>query len=453
MAAIGAPIVGGTVLLECFAGSPVSTTTGSGGAWRATVASANLPCLVTLSGGTVGSSGPANVEELISLASGGGTALTVNVTPLSSLVLAGMDGSGLGEALFGLHEASAIGRVAAVMKSAMDLLAAKLAGNGFAVPAVFDPVGKVFTAAAGDTYDALLEQIRDALAQAGKSYRELFDGYARSADYIASIPYGTTDGQSGPIVFARTGSNAAAADIVPLVGTYRGQLGRSFVPGEDTVDTASCTTAVTADGNMTVTANGRSYSAAMSGDPGDLLMQVVNLFQVQASDVANDKYVQITVTRGYVTEAVARKGGYGFSDATDRVECVVTDPHASTLGASMTTENVVNGATASDLDASWAGVYSDGSCTVTIDEQARVRVVQGDVDMQARLAGDQDDRINLFPTISAEVFSAADHRSGGVLVEFEVTRKTTGLGVSVRQTKPRPVVNIASCTGLSKAAR
>ena len=452
VAAIGAPIVGGTVSLGCFAGSPATATTDSGGSWSTSVPTANLPCLVTVSGGTVGSGGAASTERLISLAAGSGSALTVNVTPLSSLVLAGMDESGLGEALFERHEAGAIGRVAAVMHAATELLGAKLSANGFTVPSGFDPVGGTFTAVAGNAYDDLLEQIRDALAHAGKSYRDLFDGYEHSADYIASIPYGTTAGQAGPIVFARTGSNAVAADIAPLVGVYRGQLGRSFVPGSDAVDTDSCTITVTADGNMTVAANGRSHSASMNGDPGDLLMQVVGLFQVQASDVADDRYVQVTVTRGYVTEAVARQGGYGFSDALDRVECVVTDPHPSTLGSAMTSVNVTNGATASDLDASWAGVYGDGACTVTIDEQAHVRVVQGAVDTRAQLGGDQDDTINLFPTISAQVFSAADRRPGGVQVEFEVVRKPDGLSVQVRQTKPRPIVNVASCSALQRAS-
>lgn len=452
VAAIGAPIVGGAVSLGCFAGSPTTTTTGSGGRWSTSVPTANLPCLVAVSGGTVGDGGPANAETLISLAAGSGPALTVNVTPLSSLVLAGMDESGLGEALFERHETSAIGRVAAVMRAATELLGAKLSANGFTVPSGFDPVGGTFTAAAGNDYDDLLEQVRDALARAGRSYRDLFDGYERSADYIASIPYGTTAGQTGPIVFARTGSNAVAADIAPLVGVYRGQQGRSFVPGSDVVNTDSCTITVAADGNMTVAANGRSYSASMNGDPGDLLMQVVGLFQVQASDVANDKYAQVTVTRGYVTEAVARKGGYGFSDALDRVECVVADPHPSALGSAMTSVNVTNGATASDLDASWAGVYGDGSCTVTIDHQARVRVVKGVVDIQAQLAGDQDDTINLFPSISAEVFSAADRRPGGVQIEFEVVRKPDGLGVQVRQTKPRPIVNVASCSALTRTS-
>ncbi|VCU71238.1 hypothetical protein PIGHUM_03319 [Pigmentiphaga humi] len=452
MAAIGAPIVGGAVSLRCFAGEPIATVTGAGGAWSVPVPTANLPCVVTVSGGTVGSGGPGNTEELISLAAGSGAALRANVTPLSALVLAGMDASGLGEALFERHETDAIGRVAAVMQAATELLGANLSANGFTVPSGFDPVGGAFTAVAGNAYDDLLEQIRDALTQAGKSYGELFDGYERSADYIASIPYGTTAGQTGPIVFAKTGNNAVAADIAPLVGVYRGQLGRSFVPGNDVADTDSCTITVTADGNMTVAANGRSYSAAMNGDPGDLLLQVVGLFQVMASDVANDKYTMVTVTRGYVTEAVARKGGYGFSDATDRVECVVTDPHPSTVGSAMTSVNVTNGATASDLDASWVGVYTDGSCTVTIDDQAHVHVVQGTVDTQAQLGGDQDDTINLFPTIPAQAFSAADRRVGGVLVEFGVTRTSSGLSVQVRQTTPRPFVDMASCSALQKTS-
>lgn len=203
---------------------------------------------------------------------------------------------------------------------------------------------------------------------------------------------------------------------------------------------------------MTVAANGRSYSASMNGDPGDLLMQVVGLFQVQASDVANDRYAQVTVTRGYVTEAVARKGRIRVFRCAGPRRMRGGRPASSALGSAMTSVNVTNGATASDLDASWAGVYGDGSCTVTIDHQARVRVVKGVVDIQAQLAGDQDDTINLFPSISAEVFSAADRHPGGVQIEFEVVRKPDGLGVQVRQTKPRPIVNVASCSALTRTS-
>jgi hypothetical protein len=380
---------------------------------------------------------------------GSGSALTANVTPLTSLVLAGMTTDGVARELFEQHNANAIGRVESVMQAAINLLKTKLSDQGFTVPAGFNPVSGAFTAVSGNAYDDLLEQIRGALARAGKTYAELFRGYEGNVNYLANIPYGTTAGQTGPIVFNKTGGNIVATDIAPLVGVYSGQLARSFVPGSDVVSSNSCTITVTSDGNMTIAASGRSYSAAMNGDVGDQLLQVVGLFQVIASDTANDKYAQIVVTRGYVTEGVARKGGFGFSDATDRVECVVTDPHSTTLGSA--TAAVINGATASDLDTSWAGTYSDGgSCTVTINSQARVRVVKGAVATQAQLAGDQDDTINLFPTISTEVFSAVDRRAGGTQFQFEVARKPSGLDVTVRQTVPRPFVNVASCLALQK---
>lgn len=451
VAATGAPIVGGAVSLGCFAGSAVGTVTDVNGAWSTPVPAANLPCLVTVTGGTVGD-GAANTLELTSLAAGGGAALTVNVTPLSTLVLSGMSESGLREALFDRHETDAIGRVAEVMQTAVALLGSTLSDNGYAVPANFDPVGGVFTAAAGNPYDDLLEQIRSALTQAGKSYGDMFAGYAHSADWIAAIPYGTTAGQTGPIVFGRTGGNAVAADVAPLVGVYRGKLGRHFASGAEVVDTDSCTITVTADGTMAVEADGRSYGAAMNGDVGDLLMQVLDMFQVMASDVPNDQYVMVTVTRGYVSSAVARKGGYGFSDAVNRVECVVPDPHATTLGTATTTVNVTNGATASDLDTGWAGVYSDGSCTVTITNDAKVRVVKEDVDTEIQLAGDEDDSIYLYPTISSEAVLASGREAGGVLFKITAARSPGGLTVDVTREEPRPRTTLASCRALPKTS-
>ncbi len=83
-AAIGAPIVGGTVAVRCTAGHPIaSTVTNSIGTWNVDVAYQTLPCAVALTGGTA--NGVANTTQYHSIATARGV---VNITPLTDLLVA-----------------------------------------------------------------------------------------------------------------------------------------------------------------------------------------------------------------------------------------------------------------------------------------------------------------------------------------------------------------------------
>ena len=88
IAAVGTPIVGGNISVICAAGSPFSTTTDTGGAWQVTFSGETLPCAVEVSGGTI--NGVANTTNYNSIAISTGT---VNVTPLTDLLVANLVGT------------------------------------------------------------------------------------------------------------------------------------------------------------------------------------------------------------------------------------------------------------------------------------------------------------------------------------------------------------------------
>ena len=82
--AIGAPLVGANVNLNCSGYTKQNTTsTNATGQWSFAVPTANLPCLVNVSGGTA--NGVVNAKNLYSLSQNNQT--QVNVTPITSLAL------------------------------------------------------------------------------------------------------------------------------------------------------------------------------------------------------------------------------------------------------------------------------------------------------------------------------------------------------------------------------
>ena len=89
---MGLPIVGGDINITCAGGSPINQTklTDTNGAWRVTLSGQTLPCAVRVSGGNIGSAtGTANNTNYHSIAM---TLGTVNITPLTDLVVANLAG-------------------------------------------------------------------------------------------------------------------------------------------------------------------------------------------------------------------------------------------------------------------------------------------------------------------------------------------------------------------------
>jgi hypothetical protein len=88
VAAVGTPIVSGNINIVCATGTPLTTTTDINGAYSVSLAGETPPCAVQVSGGTINS--VTNTKSYTSIATAPGT---VNVTPLTDLIVANLVGA------------------------------------------------------------------------------------------------------------------------------------------------------------------------------------------------------------------------------------------------------------------------------------------------------------------------------------------------------------------------
>jgi hypothetical protein len=277
-------------------------------------------------------------------------------------------------------------------------------------------------------------------------YNTEVEAVVTSADSFTVSSASGGGSQSGSISFSTSGTSTAAASISTLVGTYAGTIGRVFDTGIATVDTTACTITVAANGDITVASGSKTVTAGVNGDVGDVITGPLNanLYKVQASDTASDKYAEVTIVNGYVTAAVARNSGTGFTTATDRVECKINNPHA-TMAGTLTTANIVNGATAANIDSNYVGTFSNGSgCTLTVSNAGVLHLVVGAQDITTALGGDQGDTISVFPSIDATSLEARDFFAGGVETYIDFNREGTRFYASARRDQPRPFTDLVS---------
>lgn len=165
-AAVGAPVVGGTVSVSCAGGSTLSTSTSSMGVWSVTTAGQTLPCAVQISGGTIGVNGSINSTPYHSIAVTFGT---INITPLTDLIVANLIGAmpsiwfeGLKTSTSGLKDINTT-----TVSSALSNVSTAL-GMSTTLGSV-NPLTTEFSATSGNKYDDILE----ALAAAGSTHSSL----------------------------------------------------------------------------------------------------------------------------------------------------------------------------------------------------------------------------------------------------------------------------------------
>jgi hypothetical protein len=456
-AAIGTPLVGATVSAHCTGSTAVTpATTDAGGQWTLTLASAALlPCALQVSGGSAG--GVANTQPLHSYAAAAGV---VNLTPITDLTVA-LAAAATPASWFGALDAAHPPALAATLDAARAQVLQAVAGAGYTLPAGsgFDPLTTTFTAAAGDPYDTLLDAFAHGLAASGTSYSQLLNDVLAAAsggrgisvpgvgiDVPATPPANGGPGQAGPITLLAKGG-IQPADLAPLVGTYVGTLGSSTATGQAPVASEGCSIQVTDGGRIAVTAGGRTLGAQANGDVGDQIITINTIAKAIAFDFDTTTNVTVEVVRGYVALATA-------TDRTGAINCTLPNPHATLAGGN--TVQTVNGATAADFDAALVGVYSSGSCTVTVGSGGTVRVVSGAVDVTGTLAGDEQDVVTVFPSIGAQALSmadlGADGRTTSVSFTYIAANPSLGLGPQISAdaivTDPRPTQVLASCTGL-----
>lgn len=199
VAATGAPISGGTVALAC-AGYSTTTTTAASGVWAATAPTAALPCLVRVSGGTLGAGGAANALTLHSVV--GSASAVANLTPLTDLALARAVLATTGQALadWAGSATAAPARLADVLaatEAARASLRSAFVAAGYAWPSdAFNPfIDAIAAGVATDAYDHLLDLYAEALAAAAgdgsfaAAYAAALSSFAQaSSPSVATAP-------------------------------------------------------------------------------------------------------------------------------------------------------------------------------------------------------------------------------------------------------------------------
>ena len=204
VAAVGAPIVGGNVTLNCSGAGTIPTIlpTGAGGGWTVTLPSSMLPCAASVSGGTLGTAGgTANVTTLYSLiASTTATAVTTNITTLTSLAMARAVQVATAQNLAAWYAAANL-QLAAIanthLPTAQSALQTALTTAGYMLPAGFNPFTVAFSAAAGNPYDDLMENLATAFAQASSTYAAWLQTFA-TASGTPALPAFTPPNEEEP---------------------------------------------------------------------------------------------------------------------------------------------------------------------------------------------------------------------------------------------------------------
>lgn len=165
VAAIGAPIVGGSVSLKCASGATASAVTGADGTWQASIKNGDAPCVIRVSGGQA--DGKPLDAPLHSMIVQPGQA---NITPLTDLMVGivtnQQPNAWFDAATNGTLAGAISGNAIAVAHDKLVATLATLPGKP-SLPAGFDPLTSQFNAQKGDAGDDLLEVYGAALTSTG----------------------------------------------------------------------------------------------------------------------------------------------------------------------------------------------------------------------------------------------------------------------------------------------
>lgn len=164
-AAIGAPIVGGTVTFKCVTGDTHTATTDANGLYTATVSADDYPCALQVAGGQA--NGQALQNALYSVAPAPGTS---NITPLTDAMVGAMANQAPADFFNSATAGSLSGNITsdklAVSLTKVKAAIATLPGQ-LKLTDGFNPINSTFGAVKGDVNDALLDQYATSLKAAG----------------------------------------------------------------------------------------------------------------------------------------------------------------------------------------------------------------------------------------------------------------------------------------------
>lgn len=185
VAAVGSPIVNGTVQVRCAGGSLLAASTNSKGTWQVTLSSAQtLPCAVELSYGTVD-----NVPNNIHYHSVASSSHTVNVTPLTDLTVANLAGMAPDAWFAGLTDTTLTTISTGSVNTALDHLRTAL--SGLPPLSKINPITTTFSATPGNPGDDMLAALQTVIDK--YSYTALLNSAATPSFITTNVPDLYTD--------------------------------------------------------------------------------------------------------------------------------------------------------------------------------------------------------------------------------------------------------------------
>lgn len=233
VAAVGTPIANGTINVSCAAGSTLApTTTSSTGAWQVTLSGQTLPCAVEVSGGTI--NGSTNIQTYHSIAIAPGT---VNVTPLTDLMVANLAGTATPSTWFAGLSTTPIS-LTAITQTQVDATLTKLrtALSALTPLSTINPITTAFTPTTGNASDDMLSVLALAMSSSGVTYTTLLSnssapGFTSSgAGFNTALTQGYASLARGVIVFEPKDlyvfPESLGTIVNPSIGTV--QVGQTY---------------------------------------------------------------------------------------------------------------------------------------------------------------------------------------------------------------------------------
>lgn len=293
-AAIGSPIIGGTVQLKCASGTTTSTTTGVDGTWSVSLKATDYPCVTRVTGGTA--NGVALAPALHSVAAAPGTA---NITPLTDIMVAVL-GKQDPDAWFNIAKSGDLTGAITIDKlnGALAKLATSLATlpSKPTLPDGFNPLNSSFKAQKGDPGDGLLETYGAALAASGLSQGDAA-AKAASVQPLTQAAYAATAFTTPGLTTIQIGSsvNLDSTFAIAIADQNRGRY-----TAKANIDASGNVTSFTDAGKFTAvisllgnrvgqlcTANG--VGSVVAGQPGQYVYVSSDLTEVTDLNELNGK--------------------------------------------------------------------------------------------------------------------------------------------------------------------
>lgn len=263
VAAVGSPIVNGSISASCAAGSTLTATTSGTGSWQVTLSSTHtLPCAVQLSGGIINAAANTTPYHAIATAPG-----NVNITPLTDLMVANLTGAATPNTWFvGLSTTPAL--LTSITQNDVDtsLTNLRAALSGLTPLSTINPITTAFTPTPGNVSDDMLTALQTAMTSSGVTYVSLL-GNASAPTFTAPVA-----GFNTALTTAYTGTTSGSA-LASFPGTYNltasdGTTATVTFDAAGNVSSCKVSTVVVCSGKLTLNSSTGTASFQVFGNDG-----------------------------------------------------------------------------------------------------------------------------------------------------------------------------------------